>query len=639
MNRIFKVVFNKTKGVFVVGGEYIKTQGKSKKLKLAISAVLLGTSMLAGSAAMAEDITISAPVSGESNAGKYVSGTSEEITGDTITFESANPATNDSSSYPGNSYFAGVVKNGGALTIDAKDLKIGTKGGDRGIRLIGSDNTLQIFADTITANVGDEFVHVREGDGSSVANIGSAERRIGTFIGKTGWGKDDYGVSLLQVNEGNTLNFYAKNASFDGPTGAYGGVFGSGSHGTLLVDVSEKLTIDGNISGSYGTMNGENDKSTEFNMTVKAGELDLKGDINAGSMGEGYSNFSRKTNIKIEAAKAAVTGNIHGFGRGNIDFTADQLAMTGDIHGKKDSGIVVNAADLNLTGDIIAEETSKIAINQGKMDAITKIQGNIKTVASNTQDSPTVNIILSGEKSYLEGAIDDNAQGTSISFNNGASWNVTDNSVVNNLKVDNAQININGTNTQVKTNTLSGNANINLATVANGDDTYQAGNVTANNAENAKLNVNYTGITADNINNAQKAMQNLSSHIQATDANVTNHVAEGDVAGALTWTSINDAITNVKEQKNSTLSALTNLAANNFLVFRAQTNDLDKRMGDLRTMPNSDGAWARIIAGQSQYKNIHNTYQTLQAGIDHRIGNFIVGGRLLYRWRWHLKTW
>ena len=83
---------------------------------------------------------------------------------------------------------------------------------------------------------------------------------------------------------------------------------------------------------------------------------------------------------------------------------------------------------------------------------------------------------------------------------------------------------------------------------------------------------------------------------------MTNHVAEGYVAGAL-----------------------TNLAANNFLVFRAQTNDLDKRMGDLRTMPNSDGAWARVIAGQSQYKNIHNTYQTLQAGIDHRIDNFIIG--------------
>lgn len=214
---------------------------------------------------------------------------------------------------------------------------------------------------------------------------------------------------------------------------------GSGGHGTLLVDVSEKLTIDGNISGSYGTIKKPEAESTEFNMTVKADKLDLKGDINTGSIGEGCSNFSRKTNIKIATTQATVVGNIHGFGRGNIDFTSNQLAMTGNIHGRKDSGIVINAADLNLTDDVIAEETSKIVINQNKMDAITKIQGNIKTVASNTQDTPTVNIILSGEKSYLEGAIDDNAQGTSISFNNGASWNVTDNSVVNNLKVDNAR--------------------------------------------------------------------------------------------------------------------------------------------------------------------------------------------------------
>ncbi|WAW00243.1 autotransporter outer membrane beta-barrel domain-containing protein [Oxalobacter aliiformigenes] len=78
------------------------------------------------------------------------------------------------------------------------------------------------------------------------------------------------------------------------------------------------------------------------------------------------------------------------------------------------------------------------------------------------------------------------------------------------------------------------------------------------------------------------------------------------------------------------MSSLKNIAANNYLVFRSQTNDVSKRMGDLRTLPQTDGAWARAIAGQSEYKSIHNTYQTLQIGGDKRIGNFYVGGTASY---------
>lgn len=101
------------------------------------------------------------------------------------------------------------------------------KGGDRGIRLSGSNNTLTIYADRIVSYTGDEFIHVRQGNGSSVANIGSADRRIGYFEAHTGWGKDDYGVALLQANEGNKVFLYADEAVLDGSTNSQGGVIGS----------------------------------------------------------------------------------------------------------------------------------------------------------------------------------------------------------------------------------------------------------------------------------------------------------------------------------------------------------------------------------------------------------------------------
>ena len=101
----------------------------------------------------------------------------------------------------------------------------------------------------IVSYTGDEFIHVRQGNGSSVANIGSADRRIGYFEAHTGWGKDDYGVALLQANEGNKVFLYADEAVLDGSTNSQGGVIGSGGWGEVHVDAN-KLTINGNICGS-----------------------------------------------------------------------------------------------------------------------------------------------------------------------------------------------------------------------------------------------------------------------------------------------------------------------------------------------------------------------------------------------------
>ena len=189
------------------------------------------------------------------------------------------------------SYNTAVLAGNSSLTIDVgtllvgdqvKDDTTGQKGGNRGFRLSGKNNTLTIYADRIVSYTGDEFVHVRndasspDAEASSVANIGTAERRIGYFEGHTTWGKDDYGVAILQANEGSTINFYADEAVFDGSTNIDGGVFGSGSWGTLIVNAN-KLTINGNICGTYGTITN---KAGTFFLDVTTQELDAEGDVN-----------------------------------------------------------------------------------------------------------------------------------------------------------------------------------------------------------------------------------------------------------------------------------------------------------------------------------------------------------------------
>lgn len=329
-------------------------------------------------------------------------GTGNAITAKSLTFCSANQATHNPSQTTGASYHALVLTNSSSLTIDVDTLNVGTQNGaDRGIRLTGAGagagNKLTIHANEITSYTGDEFVHVRNGGEGSVANIGTADRRIGKFTAKTGWGKNDYGVAILQVNEGGTINFYADEATFDGSKHTSGGVFGSGSYGTLNVDVN-KLNIDGNICGTYGTI--ANDFHT-FYLNVRAKELSLKGDINFGSQGDPtiHSDHDRTTIVNVNADRGTMTGNVNGFKKGHVGIFSEQgLEITGNItvedFGKaylgallKNDGTIEKEGGLvSLTGDVDLKKRAHLTFGNGSR---TIVRGNISAGIS-LNESPVV---------------------------------------------------------------------------------------------------------------------------------------------------------------------------------------------------------------------------------------------------------
>ncbi|MCF0254277.1 MAG: autotransporter outer membrane beta-barrel domain-containing protein, partial [Duodenibacillus sp.] len=85
-------------------------------------------------------------------------------------------------------------------------------------------------------------------------------------------------------------------------------------------------------------------------------------------------------------------------------------------------------------------------------------------------------------------------------------------------------------------------------------------------------------------------------------------------------------VVQAEEKKNPVPETLGRAAAGAFLLMRTQVNDMTKRLGDLRAMPEESGAWARVIAGKAKYRSYSSDYQTLQAGADGRIGNFFIGG-------------
>ena len=535
------------------------------------------------------------------------------ITAKSLTFCSANQATNNPSQHPGDSYHALVLTNSSSLTIDVDTLNVGTQnnagnsiyGADRGIRLTGAGtgagNKLTIHANEITSYTGDEFVHVRNGGEGSVANIGTADRRIGKFTAKTGWGKNDYGVAILQVNEGGTINFYADEATFDGSTHTSGGVFGSGTYGTLNVDVN-KLNIDGNICGTYGTIANDPHPHT-FYLNVRAKELSLKGDINFGSMGNPtiHSDHNRTTIVNVNADRGTMTGNVQGFERGHVGIFSEQgLEITGNITVedwgqaylgallKNDGTIEKEGGLVSLTGDVNLKKRAHLTFGNGSR---TIVCGNISAGISEG-DSPVVE---------LNSAELELGPGGTATF--GGEWLHSSGGTI------------------VLNNVSSGDGKVLTILNLKGDLTVAA-----------------SGVLNDTFANPEDAAKALNESI---DIRINPQGEEGGTyqltgrSGSISdsWVADSDGTITARTE-NESLNAFENFNAMTLVAWRGENNRLTQRLGDIRDNAGAVGSWARVYGYKAKYSDgvsIKYKSNAVQAGTDLRFAdNYVAGLALSY---------
>lgn len=556
------------------------------------------------------------------NAQLFIQGTegnSQEstITGGTLEFISQNPATNDANKTPGVGYNAVVLGGNSSLTIDVGTLLLGEsvvdqtdkKGGDRGIRLSGSNNTLNIFADRIVSYTGDEFIHVRSGDGSSVAKIGSADRRIGYFEAHTGWGKDDYGVALLQANEGNKVFLYADEAVLDGSTNSQGGVIGSGGWGEVLVDAN-KLTINGNICGSYGTMSNADKQLT---LSVRAGTLDMTGDINVGNEAKGNSNFDRNTTVEIEADVLNLKGDINVANKKAVDTT------TTTFKGGNDSSVnlIVNKT-ANITGKIIASQTNGTStVTLGGAGDATASSGKYKAELGGS-------IVFKGSGSWVI----NEWEGTDGKLEASESVKVDVNGAV-----QTASTTLNGTSTltlndgaKITSDKLEGSGGTFLINTAD----EQIINITANNNKNTQAVL--SGSQNDKYASADDAVKALKASVGSTK-DLSLSAAEGAVADSWKVVDNEDGTTSVITQANQKLEGYNTINSLAVFSWRHELNNLQKRMGELRDLNGNIGAWARVFGSEQKYGDAGqvNKNTTIQVGADVKVADaWTIGGAFSY---------
>ena len=336
-------------------------------------------------------------------------------------------------------------------------------------------------------------------------------------------------------------------------------------------------------------------------------------------------------------------------------------------------GIVAfSEAEVEINGNLYVNAGSVIAtrgkglinINKDKnADTIVQLNGDINfnydQPTSKTPVRAVVNINLLNDQSFLKGNIVTNGQNIpegydkvdamNLGLSNGGTWYIPEvvagldqNDVAINLDINGGVVDVAESDRTILVKKLEGEGGtLKIGTVMNEDGTfeYSTMKVEAADAANATaFTIAYQGITADDIDNAEEAMQALDDVVNVDNSATIIQkkvIAEGDINGAITQVTDTqgEVIEEVKQEVNQKLDGYSSIAALSAVQWRHENDTLQKRMGELRDSEGTIGAWARIYGSEQEYgaQSVTAKNTTVQVGADYDIGSgFKLGGAFSY---------
>ena len=294
--------------------------------------------------------------------------------------------------------------------------------------------------------------------------------------------------------------------------------------------------------------------------------------------------------------------------------------------------------DINKKGDKTVKLTGDIDFNYDKNTSGTKADAVVKVNLSGA-DSFWIGNATTSYGSGVPPDGYDTVNGLTLNMSNGAQWTPTvvvpsagetagEKSVpVNNMELKGGVINVTGNDVDVTIQNLTGTGGtVNLATDLTAADGQQTGSVTIGKAaEQSTLDVKLLDknmekpLTSDELtaDQAKDLMTNVGGKDTAGNdvVKVTTTVEEGMYNEGFT---IDDEAKVHSTGPNSVMQSTLELAAVAPLALnRILTNDVHKRMGDIRSMKQTSGAWARYDGGKlSGESGLENDFHTIQVGVD-----------------------
>ena len=443
-----------------------------------------------------------------------------------------------------------------------------------------------------------------------------------------------------------------------------GGIINLGSQATESIKINSKSNKD-----AYGLFAVRDAKKTGsvsvINVNGKNLTIDVHGAENAYASGIHVQNSTTGAtsaestvvinaentviNVTADTAVDAEYGDNHAIGISA--FSQGKIEINGNL--EINAATVLSTRGGAVTKINAANEASKTIKLNGD------INFNYQKESSGTPVQADVTINLANADSYLKGNIlvngpnipqgYDEVDSMKLGLANGAQWSTDADSLVNVLTLDNGIVNINGGKNQtVNVGVIAGSGGIvNLATTKEentftsgvlsiGGEKYMPAQTRAINAP--KLEINYTGITADDLNNVANDLGVLAQNIVVAEGTNTGltakaNVAEGLLKGAVsadldTASGSSSIVTNsVKQAKeSSTMTSMRNIASVAIVSWRQEDSTLSQRLGELRNSEGDQGIWVRMSRGEFEYSGAYkNQYNFFQLGYDKAFGSWHYG--------------
>ena len=132
-----------------------------------------------------------------------------------------------------------------------------------------------------------------------------------------------------------------------------------------------------------------------------------------------------------------------------------------------------------------------------------------------------------------------------------------------------------------------------------------------------------------NDGNAQEKLQKAYSGVDAVV-----EVEQGLITDGWTGTVTNGEVITKEQQRNRNLKSVAETTALTMVQWRAEADDLNQRMGELRTSEAANGLWVRTYGGKAEATLAENEFYGFQFGYDHAVNagadKTFVGGALSY---------
>ena len=445
---------------------------------------------------------------------------------------------------------------------------------------------------------------------------------------------------VADENPGSKIDITAKDVSISASSKEAIGVFSRAPGSSIHIKGdSVSVTATGEAAAALQVQNNTQESTAPDNASSVAVEADnitvTSDDIGIASWSNGQMNINGNLTVNAKNAldvRGHSTTNINTDGKHstvlNGDIVFETPATPLNNHG---SGNIIDAyVNVNLTGKDSSWTGS--AYQEYK---------------TNDADSEYKHVIEMDTQPYQG-----NVTGFKLTMADGASWNMTGDSFVNN--VDASSDSVIHVGRDVKTANMQ-NVTLNDATIDLAGD-HQTVNVTkklsgngtiatnslnntlkAVDAADADITVKGTGNIADLIasdsTNAQKLAntavdangKTIAKNIKATAATIAgDYEAQVDANG--------NVVNEVKSQNKTNLS-ISKLGALSLMTWRQENNDMNKRLGEIRDSQGEQGIWARMSRGEAKYgsQGVKNQYNYYQLGYDHKIADdWILGGAFTY---------